>query len=72
MGDILVGDFSKYLLTVKGQVALGRSEHAFFDSDEVAIRGRIRADGGVTLKGPVTPQSGSDTLSAFVTLETRA
>ena len=72
VGDIIVGDFSQYLLTTKGSVALARSEHLYFDSDEIAVRGIVRADGGVTLKGPVTPQSGSDTLSAFVTLETRS
>ncbi len=71
VGDILLADFSQYCVGLRPDMSIQKSGHLYFDSDETAYRGIIRADGRGSWKGPMTPKNGS-TLSWCVTLAERA
>ena len=71
VGDILLCDFSKFLIGMRADVALKLSEHVYFNSDEMAVRLRLRIDGRPLGDAAITPANG-DTLSPFVSLATRA
>ena len=71
-GDIYFVDLSQYLYVSKG-MNFAESMHLYFDSDEMAFRLTMRADGQPGWKNTLTPASGSaNTLSPFVTLAERA
>lgn len=70
--DILLGDFSQYLLIEKGGVEEAESIHVRFLHDEVAFRFVTRNNGQPLHDSPITPLNGSNTLSPFVTLDARA
>ena len=69
--DILLGDFSEYLLIRKGGVEEAESMHVRFLYDEMAFRFITRNNGQPMHDSPITPLNGSATLSPFVTLEAR-
>lgn len=48
------------------------SPHAYFTSDELAFRLRVRVDGKSLWEDAVTPANGANTLSPFVALQTRS
>lgn len=69
--DIVLGDFSEYLLVRKGGVEEAESMHVRFLYDEMAFRFITRNNGQPMQDSPITPLNGSNTLSPFVTLEAR-
>ena len=71
LGDILLGDFSQYLLIDKGGVEAASSMHVAFTTDELVFRFIYRVDGESTWNAPLTPYKGAGTLSPFVTLIAR-
>lgn len=72
-GDVILVDFSQYLMIEKGGVQADSSMHLRFDYGETAFRWILRNDGQPTWFSALTPKSGSsNTLSPYVTLNTRA
>ena len=70
-GDIILGDFSQYLLVNKGGVEEAESMHVKFLTDEMAYRFITRNNGQPMHDSPITPLNGSATLSPFVMLQAR-
>lgn len=70
-GDIILADFSQYLLATKGGPQTASSMHVAFTTDETAFRVTYRVDGQPTMRVPLTPFKGTNTQSPFVTLATR-
>lgn len=71
-GDIILADFSQYLLADKGGVQAASSMHVNFATDEMVYRFIYRVDGQPTWNAALTPFKGtSSTLSPFVTLGAR-
>jgi len=70
-GDIILADFSQYLLIEKGGVEEAESMHVKFLTDEMAFRFIVRNNGQPLHDAPITPLNGSNTLSPFVMLEAR-
>lgn len=71
-GDIVLADFSKYLLATKGGPQMASSMHVQFIYDETAFRITYRLDGQPVLNSAITPYKGANTLSHFVSLAARA
>ena len=71
VGDVILADFSSYAIGLRTQISLMISPHVRFTTDELSFRLRVRMDGQPLLSSPITPVNG-DTLSPFVTLETRS
>lgn len=72
LGDLILADFSQYLLIDKGGVNSAQSIHVRFLYDESVFRFIYRVDGQPIWKAPLTPYKGSNTVSPFVTLAERA
>ena len=73
LGDILLCDFTQYLLAEKGGIQSDSSIHLKFDYDELVYRFIYRCDGQPWWATALTPYSGStNTLSPFVGLATRS
>lgn len=71
-GDIILADWSEYLLIEKGGVEAQSSIHVKFLTDETAFRFIMRNNGQPIHDSAITPLNGSNTLSPFVTLAARA
>jgi HK97 family phage major capsid protein len=71
VGDIILADLSQYMLADRG-MRVSSSIHVEFASDQVCFRFVQRIAGQPTWKTPVTPKNGTDSLSPFVALATRA
>lgn len=73
-GDIVVGDFSQYLLAMKGSVTTALSVHLRFDYDEVAFKSVFRVDGRPAWEQPLRPRKGASAkrVSPWVKLAARA
>lgn len=71
LGDIILADFSQYLLVAKGGVEEAESMHVKFLTDETAFRFITRNNGQPMHDSPITPLNGSNSLSPFVMLEAR-
>jgi len=71
VGDIVLVDLSQYLMIDKGGVSASESMHVRFIYDEMAFRITFRVDGQPAWKTALTPFKGSNTLSPYITLETR-
>ena len=72
VGDVILGDFSYYLVGERGGIEIELSRDIFFTSDEVAVRWKLRIDGHSWVKAPLTPRYSTTTVSPFIALETRA
>lgn len=72
VGDINLFDLSQYLMIDKGGMQAASSIHVRFVNDEQAFRFVYRCDGQPMWNAPLTPANGTNTLSPFVTLATRA
>lgn len=73
LGDIMLVSMSQYRCVMRaGGIQAAQSMHLWFDQDAVAFKFRMRVDGAPKLSTTITPRSGSNTLSAFVTLAARA
>lgn len=71
VGDVILADWSAYLLLRKGGIQQDTSIHVYFDTDETAFRWVLRINGRPLQDAPVTPYKGSATTSPFVTLAAR-
>lgn len=71
-GDIVLADFSQYLLADKGDIQTASSIHVAFLTDETTFRFVYRVDGEPIWNAALTPAKGSNTLSPFVQLAARA
>lgn len=71
LGDLALVDRKKYLIGRRSGLEIGLSEHFKFDTDEIAIRAKVRNDGQPWLKAPIylADGSGSNQVSAFVVLQ---
>lgn len=72
VGDISLVDLKKYRLIRKGGVEQASSMHVYFAQGEQAFRAFYRVDGQAVPRAALTPFKGSNTLSPFVVLATRA
>lgn len=72
VGDIIFADMNGYILAEKGGVKADMSIHVRFQYDESVFRFVLRLDGQTVRASALTPYKGSDTLSHFVALATRA
>lgn len=72
VGDILFADFSQYYLATKGGVQQAESMHVQFLTGEMTFRFTYRVDGQTARSKKLTPYKGSNELSPFVVLATRA
>jgi HK97 family phage major capsid protein len=71
-GDIILADFSQYVLIDKGAMQAASSIHVRFTNDESVFRFVYRVDGQPLWNSSLTPFKGSNTLSPFVRLATRS
>lgn len=71
-GDIILADLSQYYLADKGGIQSASSIHVAFTTDEQVLRFIYRVDGEPSWRSALTPKNGSETLSPFVMLDTRA
>lgn len=72
VGDILLADLSQYTMIDKGGIQAASSMHVRFINDEQTYRFIARNDGQPSWNSALTPKNGSNTLSPFVALATRA
>jgi HK97 family phage major capsid protein len=70
-GDIMLGNFSQYIMIDKGPIQQASSIHLYFESDETAFRFVYRCDGQPVDAAPVTPANSALTQSPFVVLDSR-
>lgn len=70
-GDIVLADFSQYVVGLREEMRFDVSEHIFFDSDEIAARIIERHDGTPIWNEPLTLADGATQVSPFVTLAAR-
>jgi len=71
-GDVILADFSQYLLARKGGVQFDMSMHVEFTSAQTVFRAIIRVDGAPWWSSSLTPAQGSNTISPFVVLQGRS
>ncbi|KJR48410.1 phage major capsid protein, HK97 family [Desulfosporosinus sp. I2] len=71
-GDIILADLSQYLIIDKGGISAASSIHVRFLYDENCFRFIYRVDGQPVWGSVLTPSRGSNTLSPFVALASRA
>lgn len=67
-GDVMLCDFSRYLIGDSTQITIAYSEHAFFTSNAGAWRVTKRTDGQPWMAAAVTLNDGSNTVSPFIYL----
>jgi HK97 family phage major capsid protein len=70
-GDVILVDPTQIAVGVRRGIAIERSEHAFFSSDRLAIRGKFRGDARPIWDKARTLVEGSTTVSPIVVLEAR-
>jgi HK97 family phage major capsid protein len=72
-GDVIFADLSQYIVGDKGGLSSASSIHVAFVTDQTAFRFIYRVNGEPVWHQPLTPYKGtSDTLSPYVTLQTRS
>jgi len=71
LGDIILADFSQYLMVDKGDMQSAVSIHVRFLTDEQTFRWIYRCDGQSAWHTALTPFKGTNTLSPFVALAAR-
>jgi HK97 family phage major capsid protein len=69
-GDIILADLSAYGILIRSGATLQSSAAAYWGTDQIGLRMRLRIDGQPLLDSPVQPHLGA-TLSPFVTLAAR-
>lgn len=72
VGDVILADLTKYLSVVKGAIKSDVSIHLWFDQNTTAFRFVFRMNGQPWLSAAIARKNGSNTLSHFVTLDTRS
>jgi HK97 family phage major capsid protein len=72
LGDIALMDFTQYVVGLRNQMFLERSEHIGFSRDVMTYRATLRVDGQPNIETPYELPNNAATVSPFVTLEARA
>jgi len=72
LGDICLVNFDEYAIARKKGLRAASSMHVRFIYHEMAFRFNMRVNGQPKWQSVVTPARGSNTLSPFVALATRA
>ena len=72
VGDLLLVDLTKYLGCTRGGLQTAMSPHLYFTTDQNAYRFIFRFDGQPWEHSATTPMNGSNTMSAFIELNTRS
>lgn len=70
-GDIVLADWSQYLIVAKGGTEAAESMHVKFLTDEMVFRFTQRTNGQPLHSKPITPKKGTATRSPFVALADR-
>jgi len=70
-GDVILADFSQYLVIDKGGAVPASSMHVRFIYDEMCFRLVYRIDGQPWWPAALTPYQGTNTTSPFVVCDTR-
>lgn len=70
-GDIILIDPTYYVIGDTQELSIASSMHVNFANDQIVWRFIERIDGRPWLDSPLTPKYGTNTLSAFVTIENR-
>ena len=70
VGDVILGDFSKFV-TIEKPFQSASSIHVRFTNDEIVYRMIGRLDGQCAWSSALTPAQGTNTTSSFVTIATR-
>jgi HK97 family phage major capsid protein len=71
VGDLMLCDFSRYIVAMKEAMQTAVSIHIRFVYDEYAFRFELRVDGQTIDRLPLTPLNGTATTSPFVAIATR-
>lgn len=71
-GDVVLCDFSQYVIGLREEMRIDFSPHLYFSTDEMAARLIERHDGQALWDEALTLEDGSTTVSPFVTLAERA
>lgn len=71
LGDIVLIDWSRYLIGMRQDVTIKRDDSRYFDSDEVAFKLTLRLTGLPTESTATKLRDGTNTVSPYVTLEAR-
>jgi HK97 family phage major capsid protein len=71
-GDIILADFSQYVVGLRSEMRFDTSIHVHFATDELLARLIERHDGQPLWDSALTLEDGSTTVSPFVTLDARA
>ena len=71
-GDLYLVDLSQYLIGDRRSLQISNSPHSSFLSDQMDWKFTHRVDGRPWLDTALTPRKGTNTLSPFVSLATRA
>jgi len=72
VGDINLCAWDQYVTATRGGLESQTSIHLWFDQDAVAFKFRMRVDGQPWANSVISPRAGSNTMSAFITLASRA
>ena len=70
-GDVILLDPSQFVVGIRRQITVARSEHAYFSSDRLGVRGTFRGDGMSMWDTPRTLQEGASTVGPAVVLQAR-
>jgi HK97 family phage major capsid protein len=68
VGDIMLCDWSYYLIGDRQATTLASSAHEYFSYNKVVFRAEHRIDGQPWLSAPITYENGTDQVSPFVVL----
>lgn len=71
-GDLMLCDFSQYVIGLREEMRIDFSPHLYFSSDEMAARLIERHDGQALWDEALILENGTTTVSPFVTLAERA
>lgn len=71
LGDIVLADWSRYLIGMRQTATIKRDDSRYFDTDEVAFKLTLRLSGQPTESTTTKLRDGTNTVSPFVTLEAR-
>lgn len=71
-GDITFVDLGYYLIGDRQTIQADTSPHYRFQNDQTTLRFIERVDGRPWIQSAITPQTGNNTLSPFVSIATRA
>lgn len=72
VGDVILVDFSQYIVGLRKEVVLERTNATNWTSDEIDYRAIIRVDGMGSWESAITPKNSGDSLSWCVAVGTRS